>query len=308
MLDNVGLIHMNGRVQDPVLGRFVSADPFITEPGNTQNFNRYSYVYNNPLAFTDPSGFDACGSNGGADGSACAEEEKKKAEEAALRARISEAIARAIAADGLSIAERRALMAQANNQIPIIRMLEQRLLQNGSSNPSPNYSGGEVDAEIVVAGTRHTLEGRQLTNSEAAGMLAASVMPGLAMMWESQLVAQYQAAAAPVTLRAMPAPAAGAARTAPLVNMGKQGKHIVGHNNYIPGRSVLTGNPQVLAQRAGTGSPVGSVARGQAGFKERVDFGEIIGNYVKDGVSTPTRNGIITYAGDGSIHIIPAAP
>jgi RHS repeat-associated protein len=63
MLDNLGLVHMNGRVQDPLLGRFASADPFITEPGFTQNFNRYSYVYNNPLRFVDPSGF--CGSDSG---------------------------------------------------------------------------------------------------------------------------------------------------------------------------------------------------------------------------------------------------
>jgi len=58
MLDNLGLIHMNGRVQDPWLGRFVSADPFVTEPLNTQGYNRYSYVANNPLSFSDPSGFE----------------------------------------------------------------------------------------------------------------------------------------------------------------------------------------------------------------------------------------------------------
>jgi len=39
-----------------------------------------------------------------------------------------------------------------------------------------------------------------------------------------------------------------------------------------------------------------------------VDFGEVIGDFVEDGVGTPTTNGIITYAGDGSIHIIPARP
>lgn len=59
MLDEVGLIHMQGRVYDPHLGRFLSADPFITELDNTQNMNRYSYVYNNPLTLTDPSGFCA---------------------------------------------------------------------------------------------------------------------------------------------------------------------------------------------------------------------------------------------------------
>jgi RHS repeat-associated protein len=58
MLDSIGLVHMNGRIYDPVLGRFLSADPFITSPGLTQNYNRYSYVYNNPLVLTDPSGYD----------------------------------------------------------------------------------------------------------------------------------------------------------------------------------------------------------------------------------------------------------
>jgi len=56
-LDSVGLIHMNGRVYDPAIGRFLSADPFIQAPTNTQSFNRYSYVINNPLSYTDPSGY-----------------------------------------------------------------------------------------------------------------------------------------------------------------------------------------------------------------------------------------------------------
>ena len=56
-LDSVGLIHMNGRVYDPVLGRFLSADPLIQAPHNTQSYNRYSYVFNNPLSFVDPSGY-----------------------------------------------------------------------------------------------------------------------------------------------------------------------------------------------------------------------------------------------------------
>jgi RHS repeat-associated protein len=57
MFDPVGLIHMNGRVYDPKLGRFISADPHVQAPGNTQNLNRYSYVLNNPLSYTDPSGY-----------------------------------------------------------------------------------------------------------------------------------------------------------------------------------------------------------------------------------------------------------
>jgi len=56
-LDTVGLIHMNGRVYDPVIGRFVSADPTVQAPDLTQTHNRYTYVLNNPLSLTDPSGF-----------------------------------------------------------------------------------------------------------------------------------------------------------------------------------------------------------------------------------------------------------
>ncbi len=56
-LASVGLIHMNGRVYDAKLGRFASADPHIQAPNNSQSYNRYSYVLNNPLKYTDPSGF-----------------------------------------------------------------------------------------------------------------------------------------------------------------------------------------------------------------------------------------------------------
>jgi len=56
-LDNVGLIHMNGRVYDAVLGRFLSADPLVQAPNNLQSLNRYTYVFNNPMSYTDPSGF-----------------------------------------------------------------------------------------------------------------------------------------------------------------------------------------------------------------------------------------------------------
>jgi RHS repeat-associated protein len=59
--DLLGLMNMNGRMYDPALGRFLSPDPFMQDPSNTQNFNRYSYCLNNPLKFTDPSGFNYSG-------------------------------------------------------------------------------------------------------------------------------------------------------------------------------------------------------------------------------------------------------
>lgn len=57
MLSEVGLVHMNGRIYDPALGRFLSADPHIQYAHNTQSFNRYSYVLNNPVGATDPTGY-----------------------------------------------------------------------------------------------------------------------------------------------------------------------------------------------------------------------------------------------------------
>jgi RHS repeat-associated protein len=56
-LDEMGLVHMNGRIYDPLIGRFMSADPILQAPSNLQSHNRYAYVMNNPLNLTDPSGF-----------------------------------------------------------------------------------------------------------------------------------------------------------------------------------------------------------------------------------------------------------
>ena len=60
-LDDSGLIHMNGRIYDPELGRMLSPDPVVQVPEFSQNFNRYSYVMNNPLNLTDPTGFSWLG-------------------------------------------------------------------------------------------------------------------------------------------------------------------------------------------------------------------------------------------------------
>jgi RHS repeat-associated protein len=51
------VINMNGRLYDPLTGQFLSADPYVQNPESTQNFNRYTYCLNNPLKFSDPSGY-----------------------------------------------------------------------------------------------------------------------------------------------------------------------------------------------------------------------------------------------------------
>jgi RHS repeat-associated protein len=56
MLDSVALVHMNGRVYDPFLGRFLSADSVIQSLGATESINPYAYAWNDPLKYVDPNG------------------------------------------------------------------------------------------------------------------------------------------------------------------------------------------------------------------------------------------------------------
>ena len=55
-LTGLGLINMNARLYDPILGRFLSPDPYVQAPNHSQSFNRYSYCMNNPLVFVDKDG------------------------------------------------------------------------------------------------------------------------------------------------------------------------------------------------------------------------------------------------------------
>ncbi|MCH2558274.1 MAG: hypothetical protein MK005_13350 [Alcanivorax sp.] len=57
MLDQVGIVHMGGRIYDPTIGRFLSADPVVKGLDNAESYNRYSYVLNSPMSYTDPSGY-----------------------------------------------------------------------------------------------------------------------------------------------------------------------------------------------------------------------------------------------------------
>ena len=86
----------------------------------------------------------------------------------------------------------------------------------------------------------------------------------------------------------------------------KQGKHIVGHKNYIEGRSIFDGTIddaiKLVNKFDGKGTSIGQ-------GKERVDFGKVIGYYVDKatGRKCPTTVGIIHVSKDGK-HIVPARP
>jgi RHS repeat-associated protein len=52
----LGLIHMGARFYDAALGRWLSADTLVPEPGSPQSLNRYMFVLGNPLRYSDPTG------------------------------------------------------------------------------------------------------------------------------------------------------------------------------------------------------------------------------------------------------------
>lgn len=56
-MDMFDIVNMDGRMYDPVLGRFLSPDPFVQAPDYTQGLNRYIYCLNNPLSLYDPTGY-----------------------------------------------------------------------------------------------------------------------------------------------------------------------------------------------------------------------------------------------------------
>ena len=60
--DGFDLINMNGRLYDPIFGRMLSPDVVVQDNWSSQAYNRYSYCFNNPLRFTDPSGYVVRGS------------------------------------------------------------------------------------------------------------------------------------------------------------------------------------------------------------------------------------------------------
>lgn len=60
-IDMFDMINMDGRMYDPYIGRFLTPDPFVQSPSDTQGLNRYAYCLNNPLSLTDPSGYNWIG-------------------------------------------------------------------------------------------------------------------------------------------------------------------------------------------------------------------------------------------------------
>jgi len=67
-LQEFSIINMNGRCYDPTIARMFNPDELVQRDEDTQGFNRYSYVWNNPLKYADPSGMGGTNGSSGEDG------------------------------------------------------------------------------------------------------------------------------------------------------------------------------------------------------------------------------------------------
>ncbi|WP_437494995.1 SpvB/TcaC N-terminal domain-containing protein [Sorangium sp. So ce1014] len=287
-----GLYYFGARYYDARINVWLSPDPILDEymaggPGagvfNPGNLGLYSYALNNPVNLVDPDGRQTQGGHrnfppGGAGMGGCRTPSCWTGPEGARFHRL--------------IQTQRMAEQQAQGKAPV----------SPAAAPPRTVRMGGVNQEPVLpprpAGQPQAAPPKPAATPAQAGQPAKPPQPAKP--------AQAAPSAKPAQGAAkQPASSTGAARGAPKLHMGQQGKHIPGHNNYTPGRSPFTHrDPQGLLNRfAGKGDPVGKVPRGQPGFKERVDFGEVIGQVN----GQATTKGIIHYSKDG-VHIVPANP
>ena len=281
---DTGLVHLRARDYDPATGQFLTVDPAVD-----QTRQPYAYTGNNPLTRTDPTGLDA----------------------------MSDAIGRGAMALILGPGSLR-VMDELNagtdlwssinmGYNPVYAAIERYDSFRASGNDwwaagvmafNPVYdviagfdkglTGIQNECvEDTVTGFTQTLAGLVGTGLIAAGGVGTI---------RSLSTAGTTTAAAPamqVTLKA-----------------GKQDIHIPGTKNFDPSKSEITVDPQTLLSKVGTGTPVNSVAAGSAGYRERIDFGYTIGRWTdkKSDVYSDTSVGIVHYAKNGMVHIVPGRP
>ena len=143
------------------------------------------------------------------------------------------------------------------------------------------------------------------------GSAAGAVIVGGAALWFGDKAINWIASSGEGKTNGSTGTASSGSNSGTKIEEGKQGKHVPGHNNFEPGKSELAHpNPQGLVdEHKGTGQQVGSTPVGEAGSRERIDFGTKIGVYVDPatGQRSSTTNGIIHESKKG-VHIVPARP
>jgi RHS repeat-associated protein len=302
--DPTGLYHLRARRYDPVVGRFLANDPLEQALGDPA-VSPYAYVSNRPTVFVDPSGLE-CGISVFGLGN-CAQGFYEGV--TSIGEGTSDAIEHTFI-DPLVYAFNNPT-AIVEGVVDCIAHAPTCVLKSAQALASAvTVCFTSLDSDLRTA-TRRCIKAAIEVAAATAGVVLTA---GTAYIAGRTLlnIAQKRAAEAG-GWRPLVTDQRGSWGEStdgrPAVNWRAQEKHFPGHNSFTKGRSELTADPRKLAVHAGSGQPVGSVPRGQPGFRERVDFGETIGLYIDPatGVSTPTTRGILHYSKNG-VHVVPARP
>ncbi|QDP01563.1 polymorphic toxin type 50 domain-containing protein [Thalassotalea sp. PS06] len=289
-LTSVAIIHMNGRVYDYNLGRFMSVDPFIYHVGNTQAINSYSYIMNNPLSGTDPTGYIAFIPVIVWAVNAYAAYETASAAADAVQSYKNGEIS------GSDVATTVAASAIENTVLKKVKVAKE-----GIQKARQAFKGDKADSNVQNSVNKSNTDGGTKTANGASNADGGTKTTNGAENTPDVKRSKQETTniETPSSVNSKP------------IHEGKQGKHQPGHNNFEEGKSELThDNPQKLVdEHSGKGQQVGNKTVGEAGSKERVNFGENIGNHVDQttGDKKPTTVGIIHHS-KKDVHIVPAKP
>jgi RHS repeat-associated protein len=282
--DPTGLVFLRARYYNPAVGRFLTADSVVPDPLSSGGWNRYAYVGNNPINYVDPSGqtfkpgFVLCLFGRDPITRVCKDPFFGGFGTTTTMGNPWLLIGLFALAGGFYL--------YAN--LPSSGPPGFNLFPPGQfSQPTEGFNLDETFNQCSLPGTDLSIPGSNPPETFPLTQPYFGPMPGF---------------------NNNPIPIPNVLNVK--LHGDAQGKHIPGHKNYQTGKSILTHpDPQgLLDQYAGTGNPLRGTY-GQPGYRERVNFGEVIGIYVDEttGARTPTTNGVIHYSGRGA-HIVPARP
>ena len=317
-------------------------DNFVQDPSNTQNYNRYGYCLNNPLKFTDPSGESWkswwnnnwrsvvtvvaavatavvivasmgtatplvaamwAGAGAGFVGGTLGTALNGGSVEQSLMAGFTGALM------GAATGYAGAYMSAAIGAVGIVPGALSGAAVSSTLGAIGNIiSGNDWNAGLGISAAFGAIGGgiSGLSAAKASGRgiwfgtsdkPSASVIAGNINKQTKQAQADYDK-----SLRSQ------AESTNAKVDMGNQGKHLLDHNNYMDGKSILDADPNTLLENVQSGN-FKSIQRINA-VKTRIDFGTGIGTFrdINMGGAASQTTKALMITGKNGVHFVPSRP